>query len=171
MRTNRSRVRALTQLSMCVSVALLLSYVEVLIPPIYSAIPGIKMGLPNVAIIFVLYRFGVRDAAAVSIVRLAIVAMLFGSPLTFIYSLAGATLSLVGMALLRKTNLFSTVGVSIAGGVLHNLGQILVAMVLLSTAEIGYYMIALAVTGTISGALIGLCGAFAVCRVPDVQKK
>ena len=74
MRSNRSKIRTLTQLSMCVSVALLLSYVELLIPPIYSAIPGIKMGLPNVAIIFVLYRFGVREAAAVSLVRLAVVA-------------------------------------------------------------------------------------------------
>lgn len=156
---------------MCVSVALLLSYVEVLIPPIYSAIPGIKMGLPNVAIIFVLYRFGVREAAAVSLVRIAIVAMLFGSPMTFMYSLAGAALSLIGMSILRRTNLFSTVGVSIAGGVLHNLGQILVAMILLSTAEIGYYMIALAVTGTISGTLIGLCGAFAVSRVPLDKKR
>ena len=155
---------------MCVSVALLLSYVEVLIPPIYSAIPGLKMGLPNVAIIFVLYRFGVREAAAVSLVRLAVVAMLFGNPMTFIYSLAGAALSLLGMALLRRTNLFSTVGVSIAGGVLHNLGQILVAMLLLSTAEIGYYMIVLAVTGTVSGALVGLCGAFAVARVPVGSK-
>ena len=155
---------------MCVSVALLLSYVEVLIPPIYSAIPGIKMGLPNVAIIFVLYRFGVREAAAVSLVRLAVVAMLFGNPMTFIYSLAGAALSLLGMALLRRTDLFSTVGVSVAGGVLHNLGQILVAMLLLSTAEIGYYMIVLAVTGTVSGALVGLCGAFAVARVPVGSK-
>ena len=165
-RSNRSKIRTLTQLSMCVSVALLLSYVELLIPPIYSAIPGIKMGLPNVAIIFVLYRFGVREAAAVSLVRLAVVAMLFGNPMTLIYSLAGAALSLLGMALLRRTDLFSTVGVSIAGGVLHNLGQILVAMLLLSTAEIGYYMIVLAVTGTVSGALVGLCGAFAVARVP-----
>ena len=170
MRSNRSKIRTLTQLSMCVSVALLLSYVEVLIPPIYSAIPGIKMGLPNVAIIFVLYRFGVREAAAVSLVRLAVVAMLFGNPMTFIYSLAGAALSLLGMALLRRTNLFSTVGVSVAGGVLHNLGQILVAMLLLSTAEIGYYMIVLAVTGTVSGALVGLCGAFAVARVPVGSK-
>lgn len=165
-KSNHSKIRTLTQISMCVSVALLLSYVELLIPPIYSAIPGIKMGLPNVAIVFVVYRFGVREAVAVSLVRLAVVAMLFGNPMTFIYSLAGAALSLGGMAILRRTNLFSTVGVSIAGGVLHNLGQILVAMVLLSTAEIGYYMIILAVTGTVSGALVGLCGAFAVARVP-----
>jgi len=165
-RSNHSKIRSLTQLSLCVSVALLLSYVEVLIPPIYSAVPGIKMGLPNIAIIFVLYRFGVREAAAVSLVRMAVVAMLFGNPVTFIYSLAGAILSLGGMVLLRRTNLFSTVGVSIAGGVLHNLGQILVAMILLSTAEIGYYMIVLAVTGTASGALVGLCGALAVARVP-----
>ena len=160
------RIRKLTLLGLCASVALLLSYVEAMIPPIFSAIPGIKMGLPNVAIIFVLYRYGLRDAALVSTVRLIIVAMLFGTVTTFIYSLAGAVLSLLVMAILKKLNFLSTIGVSVAGGVCHNVGQILVAMILLSTAEIGYYMIVLAFTGTIAGVLIGLAGAFLLKRFP-----
>ena len=152
---------------MCASVALLLSYVETLFPPLFAAVPGIKIGLPNVAIIFLLYRFGVKEAAIVSFVRLIIVSMLFGNTMTLAYSVAGAVLSLLTMALLKRMNFLSTIGVSVAGGVSHNIGQILVAMVLLSTAEIGYYMIVLAVTGTISGIFVGLCGAFLIKRLPD----
>ena len=157
----------MAMLGMCASVALLLSYVETLFPPLFAAVPGIKIGLPNVAIIFLLYRFGVKEAAIVSFVRLIIVSMLFGNTMTLAYSVAGAVLSLLTMALLKRMNFLSTVGVSVAGGVSHNIGQILVAMVLLSTAEIGYYMIVLAVTGTISGIFVGLCGAFLLKRLPD----
>ena len=157
----------MAMLGMCASVALLLSYVETLFPPLFAAVPGIKIGLPNVAIIFLLYRFGIKEAAIVSFVRLLIVSMLFGNTMTLAYSVAGAVLSLLTMALLKRMNFLSTVGVSVAGGVSHNIGQILVAMILLSTAEIGYYMIVLAVTGTISGIFVGLCGAFLIKRLPD----
>ena len=161
----RNHSKKIAFLGVCTSVALVLAYIESLVPPLYAAVPGIKLGLPNVAIIFVLYRYGVREAAAVSFVRMTAVALLFGNPMTFAYSLAGGALSLIAMALLRKTNLFSMVGVSVAGGVLHNVGQILMAMLLLGTAELGYYLIVLAVTGTVSGIFVGLCGSFAVRRV------
>ena len=152
-------------LGLCTSLAMILAYVEVLLPPLFSAIPGIKLGLPNIVIIFVLYKFGVIDAATVSFIRVAAVALLFGNPMTFAYSFAGALLSITVMAILKKTNLLSTVGVSVAGGVFHNVGQILMAMLVLGTAELGYYLIVLAITGTISGIFIGLCGGFAVKRV------
>ena len=158
----RNHSKKIAFLGVCASVALVLAYVESLVPPLYAAVPGIKLGLPNVAIIFVLYRFGAREAAAVSLVRMTAVALLFGNPMTFVYSLAGGALSLAVMALLRKSNLFSMVGVSVAGGVLHNVGQILMAMLLLGTAELGYYLIVLAVTGTVAGIFVGLCGSFAV---------
>lgn len=167
MRDRSQRIQKLTLLGLCAAVALLLSYVEALFPPLYAAVPGIKIGLPNVAIIFVLYRFGVGNAATVSLIRLLIVSMLFGNTMTFAYSLAGACLSLLVMALLKRLNFLSAVGVSVAGGVCHNIGQILVAMLLLDTAEIGYYMIVLAFTGTISGIFVGLCGAFLIKRLPD----
>ena len=156
----RRHTKKLTLLGLLTAIALILSYVEAMLPPIFVAVPGIKMGLPNIAIIFVLYRFGLKEAAAVSLVRLAAVALLFGNAMTLIYSLAGAVLSLTLMSLLKKSNLFSMIGVSIVGGVSHNLGQILVAMWLMETAEIGYYMIILTVTGTIAGILIGLAGSF-----------
>lgn len=157
--------KKLALLGLSAAIAMALAYVEVLLPPIFSAVPGIKMGLPNIMIIFVLYKMGVKEAAAVSLVRLLAVSLLFGNPMTFSYSLAGAVLSLTAMAVLKKLGIFSTVGVSVAGGVLHNVGQILLAMILLKTAELGYYMIVLAVSGTVSGVLIGLCGGFAVKRI------
>ncbi|MBR6782689.1 MAG: Gx transporter family protein [Clostridia bacterium] len=141
------------------------AWIESLLPPLVAAVPGIKLGLPNIVIVFVLYRFGWREAASVSFVRIVAVSLLFGNPVTIAYSLAGGFLSLLGMTLLKKTDLLSTTGVSVAGGVLHNAGQILMAMLIMSTAGLGYYFIILAVTGTVSGIFVGLCGGFAVRRV------
>ena len=153
-------------LGLCTAVAMVLAYAELLLPPLFTAVPGIKLGLPNIAIILVLYRVGAKEAALVSLVRMTAISMLFGTPVTFLYSLAGGILSLGAMTLLKKTDLFSTVGVSVAGGVLHNVGQILMAMLLLGTAELGYYLVVLAVTGTISGILIGIASGLAVKRIP-----
>ena len=168
MKNQGQRIHKLAMLGLFASLAMLLSYVELQLPPLYAAVPGIKIGLPNVAIIFILYRLGIREAAVVSFVRLIIVAMLFGSVMTFIYSAAGAVLSLAVMAILKKADFLSTVGVSVAGGVFHNLGQIIMAMIFLSTAEVGYYMAVLAVTGTVSGIFVGLCGAFLIKRLPKI---
>lgn len=149
--------------------ALVLSYIEAILPPIYSAVPGIKVGLPNIVIIFILYKLGSKEAFAVSLFRVVAVSVLFGNFMTLAYSTAGAVLSLGVMILLKKTNMFSTVGVSIAGGVFHNLGQIVVAMVLLSSAEIGYYMTVLAITGTLAGTFIGLVGALLIKRTEKIK--
>lgn len=165
MKSNRKKTKNIAFLGICASLALLLSYVEFLIPPLFAAVPGIKLGLPNVVIIFVLYRFGIGPAAAVSFVRLAISSILFGNVVAFAYSLAGAVLSLALMAILKKIDAFSMVGVSIVGGIAHNIGQILVAMLLLDTPQIAYYLIILTITGTISGAFIGLCGSFMIKRI------
>lgn len=152
-------------LGICTALALVFAYVEVLLPPIYAAVPGIKLGLPNIVIIFALYRLGLVKASMISFVRVLIVSVIFGNFMMFAYSIAGAVLSISVMALLKKMDVFSTVGVSVAGAILHNVGQILMAMLLLGTAEIGYYLVILAVTGTVSGIFIGLCGGFAVKRI------
>ncbi len=154
-------------LGLCTALALVLAYVESLLPPLSAAIPGIKMGLPNIVIIFMLYRYGVKEAAIVSFVRVVAVVLLFGNMMGFAYSMAGAVLSLLGMLLLKRLNFLSVVGVSVAGGVLHNVGQILMAMFLLRTAELGYYLVVLAITGTVSGVLIGICGSVMIKRVPE----
>lgn len=162
----RKTSKRIAFLGLCTAIAMIFAYVESLLPPLVAAIPGIKLGLPNIVIIFILYRFGLGAAASVSLVRIMAVALLFGNPMTLAYSLAGGILSLGIMALLKKLDFLSTVGVSVAGGVFHNVGQILTAMVLLGTAELGYYLAVLAVTGTISGIFVGLCGNLAVKRIP-----
>ena len=157
--------RKIALLGLCTAIAMVFAWVESQLPPLAVAVPGIKMGLPNIVIIFILYRMGWKEAAAVSFVRIVAVSLLFGNPVMIAYSLAGGLLSLLGMLLLKKTNCLSTVGVSVAGGVLHNVGQILMAMLIMSTAGLGYYLIVLAVTGTVSGIFVGLCGGFAVKRI------
>lgn len=166
----RRSANNVAMLGLCTALALILAYVEVLLPPLFAAIPGIKIGLPNIVIIFVLYKFGISSAATVSFIRIIAVSMLFGNVMAFSYSIAGAVLSLAVMSVLYKTDLFSTVIVSIVGGVLHNVGQIIMAMILLETAEIGYYLIVLSIIGVISGALVGLCGILAINRI-EINKK
>jgi heptaprenyl diphosphate synthase len=161
----RSKTKKVALLGVLTSVALVLSYIEAILPPIWSAVPGIKMGFPNIVIVFILYRFGVKEAAIVSFIRIFIVALLFGNVMTLAYSCAGAFLSIVLMAIFKKINAFSVVGTSIVGGVAHNLGQILVAIFLFDTVQIGYYMAVLAITGTIAGVFIGLTGAFLLKRL------
>ena len=165
MKTNLTTTKKVAFLGLAAALALLLSYVEVLLPPLYAAVPGIKLGLPNIAILYLLYAMDVRYAALVSLTRVAIASLLFGNIMTLAYSLAGAVLSLGVMWLLKKTKFLSEVGVSVAGGVTHNLGQVLVAMFLLDTPQIAYYMIVLTLTGTISGIFIGLCGALLLKRL------
>ena len=164
-----TKTQRLTLMALSVALAMVLSYLELLLPPLSAAVPGIKPGLANILIVFVLYRLGVRDAACVSFLRLALSALLFGSVLSLAYSAAGACLSLTGMALLRRLDRFSPVGVSVVGGVLHNAGQILVAAWLMRTVQIGYYMIVFTVTGTVSGVLVGLAGALLLRYIKAVK--
>ena len=155
----REKTKRLAFLGLATALAMVFSYIEVILPPIWSAVPGIKVGLANIIIIFLLYRMSFKEAAVVSFIRILLTALLFGNPMTLAYSIAGAVLSLATMTLLKKWDVFSMTGVSIAGGVTHNLGQILVAMFVLQTREIAYYMIILAITGTVAGVFIGLGGA------------
>lgn len=165
----KDATKRIALLGMITSVALVLAYLEAILPPIYAAVPGIKMGLPNIAIVFVLYRFGFKEAATVSAIRLFIVALLFGNFMTLAYSAAGAVLSLCLMAILKKTEKFSCIGVSVAGAVSHNLGQILMAVFLFETVQLGYYMIILTITGSIAGILIGIAGSILLKRTEKLK--
>lgn len=163
-----SKPKKIAFIGVCTALALVLSYIEAIVPPLFAAVPGIKMGLPNIIIVFLLYRQGPISAATVSLLRIVLVSLLFGNAMALMYSLAGGVLSLAIMILLRRLKILSTVGVSVAGGVAHNVGQILMAMLLLETTELGYYMAILTVTGTISGVLIGVGGALLVKRIPKI---
>ena len=159
------KTKRLVLLAMLTAVAMILSYVESLLPSI--GIPGVKMGLENIAVIFALFRFGWKEAAALSLVRAVLVSLLFGSVGAMLYSLAGAVLSLAVMALLRRIDRFSTVGVSVAGGVAHNAGQILMAMLILQTKQLLGYLPVLAVSGIAGGVLTGLVAALLIRRIPE----
>lgn len=159
-----SKNKRLALLSMCACLAMLLSFVESRIPPL-TAIPGIKMGLANIAVMFTLYKMGTKEAAIVSAIRIVLLALLFGSFVSFLYSLAGAILSFTVMLLLRKIKLFSTLGVSVAGGVCHNIGQITMACILLETNVIVYYLPFLLLSGTVTGIMIGAASALLIKRI------
>ena len=159
------KTKRLVLLAMLTAVAMILSYVESLLPSV--GIPGVKMGLANIAVIFALFRFGWKEAAALSLVRVVLVSLLFGSVGAMLYSLAGAVLSLAVMALLRRIDRFSTVGISGAGGVAHNAGQILMAMLILQTKQLLGYLPVLAVSGIAGGVLTGLAAALLIRRIPE----
>ena len=163
------KTKRIAFLGIITSVALVLSYLEAMLPPIYAAVPGIKVGLPNIVIILILYKLGTKEAVAVSLLRVFIVALLFGNAMTLAYSIAGAALSLLVMSFLKRLDSFSPVGVSILGGVAHNLGQIMVAIVLLNSTLIGYYMIILAFTGTLAGVFVGLVGSLLLKRLESIN--
>ncbi len=153
------------QYGLLTALALVLSWLESLLPPLGA--PGVKLGLPNLAIVFALYRLGLKDACVISLVRVVLVTLLFGNGAALAYSIAGAALSLSLMGLLKKTGKFSSVGVSVAGGVAHNAGQILVAMALLETSRLAWYLPVLWVSGTVAGVLVGVISGILVKRIPE----
>lgn len=162
----KNKSKTVAFIGMCTALALILAYVEILIQPLFPTLPGIKMGLPNIIIVFLLYRRGSLSAIGVSLLRILLVSLLFGNVMALLYSLAGGILSILVMILLKKLRFLSPVGVSVAGGVTHNVGQILMAMLLLDTVELGYYLVVLTVTGTVAGILVGLCGAILINKLP-----
>ena len=161
------KVKKVAVLGLCVALAMIMSYIESLFP-LNLAVPGIKMGLANIVIIFLLYRVGFSSACIVSLIRVFLVSMLFGNVMMMAYSIAGAVLSLAVMLVLKKCGKFSVVGVSIAGGVAHNAGQIIMAVILLGAKQIAYYLPVLAVTGTVTGVLIGIAASVVIRRVKHI---
>lgn len=153
---------------MFTALALIFSYVESLIP-ISFGIPGIKLGLANLVIVIVLYRMGVKEAVLLSIVRVILAGLMFGNLFSIIYSLVGAMLSLVAMTFLKKTDQFSVMGVSIAGGVCHNVGQLIVAVVVLESVSIANYLPVLTISGLITGFIIGIVSAEMMKRLIKIE--
>ena len=160
----RNKTIKLTTLALMVTFALILSYIESRIPA-FVAIPGIKVGLANIAVIFALYKMGIGEAIALSAVRVVLVSLLFGNPVSLIYSLAGAVLSLAVMFILKKLTPLGEVTVSVCGGVMHNVGQIVVASIILDTNVVAYYLPFLILSGTIAGVVVGAVSALLIKKV------
>lgn len=147
------------------ALALVVSYIEVLIP-IPIGIPGVKIGLANAIVMVLLFFSTWQRTLIISIMRIFLVGFLFGNPMTIAYSLAGGILSLLVMLLLKKIHGFSTVGISVGGGVAHNIGQLSVAVLLMENARIYYYAPVLLITGTIAGVVIGVLTGILVKKLP-----
>lgn len=155
---------------MLISLAFIFSYIEAVIP-IPIPVPGVKLGLANLVSIVGLYTVGIKGTIAVSLVRIVLVGFTFGNLSSMIYSLAGGTVSLIFMILLKKTGKFSQVGVSIMGGIGHNIGQLTAAALITETAGVFYYLPFLMVAGVIAGAVIGLLGGLVTARIQSVVKR
>ena len=156
--------KKLATLALTIAFALILSFVESKIPPLV-AIPGIKVGLANIAVIFTLYKFGVRSAIIVSVLRVLLVSMMFGTGVSLIYSLSGAVLSLSIMIILKKLTPLREVAVSVVGGIMHNVGQIAAASFMLSTNVVVYYLPFLILSGTVAGIAVGVISALLVKKI------
>lgn len=158
--------RKIARMGLLVALSMILSYVESLIPA-FVAVPGVKVGLANIVVIFALYTLGPIEALIVSLLRVILSSFLFGSVLSLLYSLSGALLSLGGMILMKKVKIFSTTAVSVTGGVLHNVGQILVACLVLETDVLLYYLPVLILSGVITGAVIGIIASLVIKRLEN----
>ena len=157
--------RRLARYALLTALAMALSWLESLVPLAGVVPPGVKLGLTNLVVIFALYRMSLRDAAAISLIRVVLVAFTFGNSYSFAYSLAGATLSLAVMALLKRSGKFSLLGISVAGAVSHNIAQVLVAMAVMETSRLAWYLPVLLVSGIAAGVCVGAAGALIVKRI------
>ena len=156
--------KTIAVLAMMIALAMIFSYVETLIP-INFGIPGVKLGLANLAIVAALYLLGGKQALVISVVRIILSGFLFGNMASIMYSLAGGLLSLAVMVLLTKTNRLSVVTVSITGGICHNIGQIIVAILVVENLKLVYYIPVLLISGFVTGLLIGIVSQLVLPRV------
>ena len=149
------------------ALALMFSYIETMIP-IQFGVPGIKLGFANIMSVIMLYKSSAKEALLLSIVRIMLSGFLFGNLSSILYSIAGGVLSLGIMTLLKKQGGFSVIGVSVAGGVSHNVGQLIVAMMVVETYQVGYYFPVLLVAGVLTGLGIGVVSQEVLKRIRNV---
>ena len=150
--------------------AAILSYIEAIIPFGFF-IPGVKLGLANLAVIIVMYIYGYKDAFFLNIVRIVVVGLLFANMFSIMFSIAGAVISYIAMALLKKINLFSPIGVSVAGGVAHNIGQLIIAMFIIESYSVINYLPVLMIAGIICGLIVGIVAWMVIKYVNVIFRK
>lgn len=163
-KTFRSPGKTAAMLGMFTAAAMICSYIEAMIP-VNFGIPGIKLGLANIVVLIVLYMMGTKDALIVSVLRIILTGFLFGNLFGIFYSLAGGLLSYLVMCLLKRTKKLRIISVSVAGGICHNIGQLLVAAVIVENYKIMYYIPVLLIAGFLTGLLIGILAQEIVFRL------
>ncbi|MCR5010207.1 MAG: Gx transporter family protein [Clostridia bacterium] len=150
-----SSTKKLTTCALLTALALIFSYIEFLVP-LSLGIPGIKIGLANIVIVMALYSLGPGYALVINLVRIALSALLFGNLFSALYALCGGLVSLAVMALLKKTDIFSLTGVSMAGGAAHNIAQLAAAAVIVGSSKVFMYMPVLVLAGMAAGIFNGI---------------
>ncbi|HHT98278.1 MAG TPA: Gx transporter family protein [Clostridiales bacterium] len=146
-----------------IALAFIFSYIETLIPmPTSGIAPGIKIGLANMVVMVALYKMGNKEAFTLSIIRVILFSFVFGNLFSLLYSLSGGILSCIFMIMAKKTNRLSSIGVSVIGGVVHNIGQILMAMIIVESTKIIFYLPILLISGVISGVTIGIIASIII---------
>lgn len=163
-RESRHRGQWVAEIGMYIALALICSYIEMLVPVSFG-VPGIKLGLANTVVLFVLYTMEAKDAILVSVLRIVLVGFLFGNVFSIFYSLAGGALSFLVMWLLKKTGLFGLVPVSVAGGISHNIGQLVLAAAIVENYHVLYYFPALLIAGLLTGLVIGIVAQEVILRL------
>lgn len=158
----------IAKIGMMVAVAFVLSYIESMLP-LNFGVPGIKAGFSNIVVIFSLFSFSPLTTFGIAIVRIILCGLTFSSLSGMLYSLAGGILSFLVMLLLKKTQKFSIYGISVAGGVSHNIGQIFVAMAVLQNKMVLYYLPFLLIAGVVAGMIVGIIGAILVKRLKYID--
>lgn len=164
-----NKTKRVATYGLLVALAFIFSYIESLIP-IQSPVPGIKLGFANIVVMITLFWLGEREAFSMAIIRVVLSGLTFGNMMMMMYSLAGSLLSCICMILLKKTNRFSMVGISITGGVMHNVGQIILAIIILDTIQLYYYLPVLIISGVLTGVLIGILGSQIIKHLPASLK-
>ena len=152
---NIMKQKKIAYMGLFAAIAIIFGYVESL-SPFFAGIPGIKLGLANRAVLFILETYTWKEAALVSMVRILVIGFMFGNMFSILYSMAGAALSLTVMTLMKRFSGFSILGVSVAGGVSHNIGQLIIAALIVENTSLFYYAPVLLISGVITGILIGI---------------
>lgn len=167
---NRIFLKKTAYLGVFLAIALICSYIETLIPFSFG-IPGIKLGLANLVVVLMLYLAGTREAFLISVLRILLVGILFGNIFSILYSLSGGILSFVVMVLLKKTQKLSCISVSVAGGISHNIGQILIAALIVNDFHIMFYIPVLLIAGLVTGLLIGILSMEIIVRLEPYMNR
>ena len=144
-------------------------YLERLAPPVIPAFPGIKLGTANIAVIVLMYLKDCKTAFLLNVLRVILSGLLFSGPWGTVYGISGALLSFAVMAALKKTGIFGAAGISAAGGVFHNLGQICVAALLAENIKLFYYFPVLTISGVITGAAVGYSAGLIIIRLDKIK--
>ena len=164
-----NKAKTVAKYGVLIALAMVLSFVETLIP-IPIPVPGVKLGLANLVTVVGLYLVGIPGTVCITVIRIVLVGLSFGNPYSMIYGLSGSFLSLLVMAAVKKSGWFGLIGISVLGGIAHNIGQITFAAIIVRTPGVYYYLPALLLAGCIAGTLIGILGGIMTERLEKIIK-